>query len=257
MTKMIDKTTAKEAPRLTVEAARELKKGDKLILSPTTRLFQAMGGTEAEVGPKGVHPSKYPPYEILLDVRWPGDSGQMDGGYNPANFLLPPETLDALEFRRGGGIAIGSTVRVKKDGVVFGQYDLEGREGTVVDRWVNDDRILLVDFGEGFNGHTGNGSTARGKDFPKKTHWYVPMDGLEVIQKSKREKKKRLTPQSRQVLEMIQRTGRITGVQAWNVLKVRSLSRRIADLKTAGYNIISTMKTDHLGQRYAEYTLGS
>jgi hypothetical protein len=68
---------------------------------------------------------------------------------------------------------------------------------------------------------------------------------------------KPLTPQARDVLKMLQASGRITGVQAANVLKVRSLSRRIVDLKEAGHTINRTIKTDHTGQRYAEYTLAA
>ncbi|MBT1154403.1 hypothetical protein J1C56_02235 [Aminobacter anthyllidis] len=64
-----------------------------------------------------------------------------------------------------------------------------------------------------------------------------------------------LAPQAREVLKMLKEAGRITGVQAWNILKVRSLPRRISDLKEAGYNIKKAMKEDHTGQRYAEYTL--
>lgn len=64
-----------------------------------------------------------------------------------------------------------------------------------------------------------------------------------------------LTPQSRAVLAMLKSIGRITGVHAWNVLKVRSLSRRITELKRAGYRIERNFKADHTGQRYAEYTL--
>ncbi|RWM84288.1 helix-turn-helix domain-containing protein [Mesorhizobium sp.] len=66
---------------------------------------------------------------------------------------------------------------------------------------------------------------------------------------------RKLSPQAEQVLTMLQETGRITGVQAANVLKVRSLPRRILDLKEAGYRIVKVMKTDHTGQRYAEYSL--
>lgn len=70
-------------------------------------------------------------------------------------------------------------------------------------------------------------------------------------------KTKALTPQARDVLKMLQASGRITGVQAANVLKVRSLSRRIVDLKEAGHKIDRKMKVDHTGQRYAEYTLAA
>lgn len=257
MTKTTEKTVT-AAERLTLEVARELKEGDKLILSPATRSFRAIAGTVAEVGPKGVHPGTYAPHEMLLDVKWPGDSGQISGGYSPEDFILPMETKWALMERRSG-ITLGSTVRVLKDGVID-RDDLDGRTGKVVgvNSWHGD--ILLVDFGEGFKGHSHVDRAVLVKglediDLSKGTLWFVFIGSLELVPEE--EEQPKLTPQARQVLDMILRTGRITGVQAWNVLKVRSLPRRIADLKAAGHKIISTMKTDHLGQRYAEYTLSA
>lgn len=62
-----------------------------------------------------------------------------------------------------------------------------------------------------------------------------------------------LTPQAALVLSHLQRKGTITPVEAATVHKIRSLPRRILDLKKAGYDIGTVIKKDLAGQRYAEY----
>ena len=47
----------------------------------------------------------------------------------------------------------------------------------------------------------------------------------------------------------------ISGVEAAELYRVRSLSRRICDLKELGWNIVSEWREDPLGQRYKKYTL--
>ena len=47
----------------------------------------------------------------------------------------------------------------------------------------------------------------------------------------------------------------ISGVEAANIYKIRSLPRRILDLKEIGYQFESKWKTDPTGQRYKRYTL--
>ena len=47
----------------------------------------------------------------------------------------------------------------------------------------------------------------------------------------------------------------ISGVEAANIYKIRSLPRRILDLKEMGYEFSSKWKTDPTGQRYKRYTL--
>jgi hypothetical protein len=51
------------------------------------------------------------------------------------------------------------------------------------------------------------------------------------------------------------KVGSITFVEAVDLYRVRSLPRRIADLRQRGYEIISEWKQDHLGQRYTRYSL--
>tara|TARA_B110000444_G_scaffold171743_1_gene160488 strand:- start:3560 stop:3781 length:222 start_codon:yes stop_codon:yes gene_type:complete len=47
----------------------------------------------------------------------------------------------------------------------------------------------------------------------------------------------------------------ISGVEAANIYKIRSLPRRILDLKEIGYEFESQWRTDPTGQRYKRYTL--
>jgi hypothetical protein len=47
----------------------------------------------------------------------------------------------------------------------------------------------------------------------------------------------------------------ISGVEAATIYKIRSLPRRILDLKQLGYQFESEWKTDPTGQRYKRYTL--
>ena len=64
-----------------------------------------------------------------------------------------------------------------------------------------------------------------------------------------------MTPQCTTVLNHLKSAGSITGVEAEAVHRVRHLPRRIADLKAAGYAIVSATRRDATGQRYARYTL--
>ncbi len=47
----------------------------------------------------------------------------------------------------------------------------------------------------------------------------------------------------------------ISGVEAATIYKIRSLPRRILDLKEMGYEFKSEWRTDPTGQRYKRYTL--
>ena len=66
-----------------------------------------------------------------------------------------------------------------------------------------------------------------------------------------------MTPQAQTVLTHLPNHGPITGVEAEAVYRIRHLPRRIADLKDAGFNIITELRRDPTGQRYARYALGA
>lgn len=62
-----------------------------------------------------------------------------------------------------------------------------------------------------------------------------------------------LSPQCRQLLELLTAKGSVTALEAGGVYRIRALPRRIADLKEAGYTIVRDLTKDTTGQRYARY----
>lgn len=64
-----------------------------------------------------------------------------------------------------------------------------------------------------------------------------------------------MTPQARTVLTHLIKEGSITPMVAAGIYKVRSLPRRILDLKEAGIKIERTLLKDATGQRYAHYRM--
>jgi len=65
----------------------------------------------------------------------------------------------------------------------------------------------------------------------------------------------RMTPQAQQVLNHLIYAGSITNVEAHTVLRVRSVSRRITELRRLGFPITKEWRTDSTGQRYIRYYL--
>ena len=66
---------------------------------------------------------------------------------------------------------------------------------------------------------------------------------------------KKLSPQAELVLKHLKNVGPITPVEAAAVHRIRHLPRRIADLKEAGHTIVTDIRYDATGQRYAKYRL--
>ena len=61
--------------------------------------------------------------------------------------------------------------------------------------------------------------------------------------------------QKQKILDHLMKVGSISWVEANDLYRVRSLTRRIADLRQAGHDIVSEWRKDHLGQRYTRYSL--
>lgn len=64
-----------------------------------------------------------------------------------------------------------------------------------------------------------------------------------------------MTPQARTVLKHLVKEGSITPMIAAGIYKVRSLPRRILDLKEAGVQVQRELCKDATGQRYASYSM--
>jgi hypothetical protein len=67
----------------------------------------------------------------------------------------------------------------------------------------------------------------------------------------------KLSPQSVRVLDILTTTRSLTPVLALTVYHIGSLSKRIADLRKAGYGIEGTRRYDAYGRSYIEYRLVS
>lgn len=68
-------------------------------------------------------------------------------------------------------------------------------------------------------------------------------------------KEKIIMSQNDKILTHLRDVGSISWVEANDLYRVRSLPRRIADLRQRGFDIISEWKTDRLGQRYTRYSM--
>lgn len=63
----------------------------------------------------------------------------------------------------------------------------------------------------------------------------------------------KLAPQTRAILDHLKRVGTISGVEAQALYRARSLTKRISELRRAGYPIVAEWKRDHTQQRYRRY----
>lgn len=80
--------------------------------------------------------------------------------------------------------------------------------------------------------------------------WPVYADEVEVVLNEAA-----LAPQTKKVLSLLRAKQSLTSVEAAAVLKVRSLSKRICELKAIGVGIHTEIRRDSEGQRYARYYL--
>ena len=61
--------------------------------------------------------------------------------------------------------------------------------------------------------------------------------------------------QNQKILSHLRDVGSISWVEANDLYRVRSLPRRIKDLRDEGHSIVSEWRTDKLGQRYTRYLM--
>ena len=62
--------------------------------------------------------------------------------------------------------------------------------------------------------------------------------------------------QNERVLNHLRERGSITPIEALHVHGVYRLAARVNDLKRRGYDVVSKLKRDINGHKYAEYRLG-
>lgn len=110
-----------------------------------------------------------------------------------------------------------------------------GTNGTVVhDRWLSSD-LARVNFG--------------------------PKHGIRTVFQHRLAPLKKAAPvqptakMTAAVLDLLKSKGSLTALEAQGVLRCRSLSKRISELKRLGWSISRELKEDTTGQRYARYSL--
>lgn len=87
--------------------------------------------------------------------------------------------------------------------------------------------------------------------FDRDTGWYVggPMDTYRAVQID-------VCPQAKTVLKHLRQAGSISQVEAQAMYRVRSLTKRIQELRAEGHAIVSEWKRDPINkQRYVRYHL--
>ena len=108
-------------------------------------------------------------------------------------------------------------------------------------------------------GHTG---ASADRNHGKSNCWYIDGVNPAVLFNAKPKrtyKSAKVKPsQNDMVLDHIRKIGSISFAEAWDAYGVRSLPRRIADLKERGHNIVVKMKEHPItGQRYARYSMAA
>ena len=89
-----------------------------------------------------------------------------------------------------------------------------------------------------------------GPVFGQKDGLYYPYHFSVVV-----EAKEPTAPMTKLVLDLLRRKGAITALEAQGVLRCRQLPARVLELKRLGHKIITEMKVDPTGQKYARYHL--
>jgi len=65
----------------------------------------------------------------------------------------------------------------------------------------------------------------------------------------------RLYPQTRRVLSHLESVGSISPLEAFGVYGITRLAARINELRRVGFNVVTDMRQDAKGTRYASYSL--
>ncbi|WP_079211902.1 helix-turn-helix domain-containing protein [Brucella pituitosa] len=147
---------------------------------------------------------------------------------------------DLHSFKRGDKVRlVNANVSLNRQASPFvrGDYDgiPKGAEGEVLHASPNND-LLTVHFTQG-------GTTVL-------LHWR-----LEAVKAEKPAPVVPTLPMTKAVLDLLKQKGTLTSLEAQGVLRCRSLSKRISELKQLGWPIFREMKWDTTGQRYARYSL--
>jgi len=64
-----------------------------------------------------------------------------------------------------------------------------------------------------------------------------------------------LKPLTKKTLHYLRTRGSLTPLVFWSTYGSMALAQQVHDLRSAGFNVVTTMKTDEEGARYPSYTL--
>jgi hypothetical protein len=146
---------------------------------------------------------------------------------------------------------IGDSVRVNK--TTF-YPEREGKEGTIIS--FSNDGNPLVSFPGWKGGHAGNGYVDNVDKLRKDCWFFQPkhLDNLSAEAPAPLRSFKKGSQNAMLLKHLI--SGRtITRIEADHMYRIASLTRRIRDLRVAGYPITSLVKSDPHGSPYTEYAL--
>lgn len=65
----------------------------------------------------------------------------------------------------------------------------------------------------------------------------------------------KMYPQTRKVLAHLEQRGSISPLEAFGTYRITRLAARIKELRDVGFNIVTDMREDAAGTRYASYQL--
>ncbi|TPI67612.1 hypothetical protein FJ420_02045 [Mesorhizobium sp. B3-1-3] len=128
------------------------------------------------------------------------------------------------------------------------------QRGTVVGHYATLYLVQCDDLGAGHNGFGyKNLELLDGFEPGKRTDcWYFPKERLQLVSAPAKEP---TAPMTKSVLDLLRRKGAITSLEAQGVLRCRQLPARVLELKRLGHKIVTEMKIDPTGQKYARYHL--
>ncbi len=86
-------------------------------------------------------------------------------------------------------------------------------------------------------------------------HESVEESGCTLVEAAPAAPQEPAKPMTKAVLDLLKVKGSLTSIEAQGVLRCRALPKRISELKDLGWKIITELKNDTTGQRYARYHL--
>lgn len=211
------------------------KKGDRVWLSKDATLAAKAGATATVLG-------YHEGWADLLNIRWDRDNelheGQMDGGYFPDNFELitKPAAKPMAEFKAGAHVFITSEEKQPWPSA-------EGKEGFVVEPDPETPLVWVQGMGPRY--------------FMNENLTLVMSTTTKTVKSVPSVPVKPTAPADQAVLDVLLDKGNASAMELTGVTRVRNPARAIFALRNLGWKIITKLRYDTNGQRYARWYLES